>query len=310
MKGDLNMGYNHDKVLPGLISEKDLCKIKEAVCIQVEKIYDSCKEKDCIEDARVLFKDPEKIQWIIHHAINVKVRNADVVKVFSDVEAVPFKRGFYTVDVKFIIKLTLDFFVTRPQGGIRIITVPGLITFDKKVILFGSEGNVKIFKSHFVDHGLDVPAHNSLQQDNLPISKVEVAEPIALNAKIIEVIAREKENCCNNNIPRNIGDVLEDVDFDVADFIDEDDVERHLHLEKVVVATVGLFSIIKLARYVQLLIPAFDFCVPNKKCIASTDEEPCELFDTIEFPTDEFFPPQKFEFPGALEEERSMLKEE
>ena len=42
------MSYNHDKVLPGSICDKDLCKIKEAVCIQVEKIYDSCKDKDCI----------------------------------------------------------------------------------------------------------------------------------------------------------------------------------------------------------------------------------------------------------------------
>jgi hypothetical protein len=58
------MGYNHDKVLPGLIDDKDLCKIKEAVCIQVEKIYDSCKEKDCIEDARVFFRNPDRINWL------------------------------------------------------------------------------------------------------------------------------------------------------------------------------------------------------------------------------------------------------
>jgi hypothetical protein len=161
------MSYKHDKVLPGLIDDKDLCKIREAVCIQVEKIYDSCKEKDCVEDARVYFKDQEKINRLVCQAINVKARRAEVIKVYSDVEEVPFKRGFYTVDIKFFIKVTLDFFVPRNNGGIKVITVPGLILFDKKVILFGSEGNVKIFKSHFVDQGIDQQGTSALQQDNL-----------------------------------------------------------------------------------------------------------------------------------------------
>jgi hypothetical protein len=304
------MSYNHDKVLPGLMSEKDLCKIREAVCIQVEKIYDSCKEKDCIEDARVLFKDPDKIHWLICHAINVKARRAEVIKVFSDVEAVPFKRGFFTVDVKFFIKVTLDFFVPRQNGGIKIITVPGIVLFDKKVILFGSEGNVKIFKSHFVDQGMDKPEHSALQQDNLPISKVEVAEPITLNAKIVEVLENSCDDDCDRHVPRAIGEMLEDADFEVADFGYEGGNERQLMIGRQVVATIGLFSIIKLARFVQLLIPAFDFCVPNKQCIAATDEDACGLFETIDFPIDEFFPPQKADFPGAFEDERSMTKDE
>jgi len=311
MKGDLDMSYNHDKVLSGMVCEKDLNKIKEAVCIQVEKIYDSCKEKDCIEDARVLFKDPDKVQWIINHAINVKARNAEVVRVFSDVESVPFKRGFFTVDVKFFIKILLEFFVPKSRGGIKIIPVPGLVLFDKKVILFGSEGNVKIFRTHFEDHAMDKPSDSALEQDNLPISKVEVADPIALNAKICELVEKCcNDNCCDKHVPRSIAETLEDVEINESEFEDVSDEERHIIDRKVVLVTIGLFSIIKLARFVQLLIPAFDFCVPNKKCIASTNEDPCELFETIEFPIDEFFPPQKCDFPGAEDEERSMSKEE
>jgi len=302
------MTYNHDKVLPGPISERDLCKIKEAVCIQVEKIYDSCKEKDCIEDARVLFKHPDKIQWLLCRAINVKARRAEVIKVFSDVESVPFKRGFYTVDVKFFIKVTLDFFVPKQSGGFKIITVPGIVLFDKKVILFGSEGSVKIFKSHFVDKGIDTPADSTLQQDNLPISKIEVAEPITLSAKIVDVLESSCDDGCQQ-MPRNISEMLEDEEIpeDLADGISGED--RHLVLSKRVEVTLGLFSIIKLARFVQLLIPAFDFCVPNKQCVAATEEDACGLFDTIEFPTDEFFPPQKADFPGALEDERTVTDE-
>lgn len=304
------MSHGHDKVVAGLICERDLARIREAVCIQVEKIYDSCKEKDCIEDARVLFRNPEKIQRLVNRAINVKCRRAEVADVFTDVEEVPFKRGFFTVDVKFFIKVTLDFFVPSCHGGTKIITVPGLVVFDKKVILFGSEGNVKIFKSHFVEHGIDRPIKSALQQDNLPISKVEVAEPICLNAKIADVIEKCNDDvCCEVNFTRAFTDVLEEVEFDEREIEGDNVEERHFVCRKVVEVTIGLFSIIKLVRFVQLLIPAFDFCVPNKQCIAATEENPCELFDTIEFPVDEFFPPQKFDFPGAEEQEKRMSRD-
>ena len=138
---------DHVGVVSGPITERDLRFLREAVCVQTEKIYDSCKEKDCIENATVLFKNPSSMKCLINSAINVKCSYAEVADVFIDVEAVPFKKGFYTVDVKFFIKVTLNVFVPKHGGGVKIIPVTGLVEFDKKVILFGSEGSVKIFKS-------------------------------------------------------------------------------------------------------------------------------------------------------------------
>jgi len=303
------MSYDNDRVVSGLICERDLSKIREAVCIQVEKVYDSCKEKDCIENARVLFRNPECIQRLINRAINVKCRRAEVIDVYADVEEVPFKRGFYTVDVKFFIRVTLDFFVPRNNGGTRICTRRGIVLFDKKVVLFGSEGNVKIFKSHYVENGIDTPITSTLQQDNLPISKIEVAEPICLNARIQDLLDKLFDDCCcADHVPSRVLAALgedEEDEFDRVEAAADTRHEGQIPLRRVVV-TLGLFSIVKLVRFVQLLIPAFDFCVPNKVCIASTDENPCELFETIEFPVNEFFPPQKFDFPGALEEEEAM----
>lgn len=41
----------NERVVPGPV--QDSCGIREAVCIHTKKIYDSCRDKDCIEDLRV-----------------------------------------------------------------------------------------------------------------------------------------------------------------------------------------------------------------------------------------------------------------
>ena len=37
------------RVVAGLIDGEDICRLREAVCVQVEKVYDHCREKDCVE---------------------------------------------------------------------------------------------------------------------------------------------------------------------------------------------------------------------------------------------------------------------
>jgi hypothetical protein len=244
--------------------------IKDTVCIHTDKVYDACKDKDCIVDARVFVTRCG--QEIIDRAINVKVRRAEIIWVYTDVEEVPFNRGFYTIDLKYFFKIILDVFT----GVGRPVVVEGLATFDKKVILFGSEGKAQIFTSRFRPTQQDVafPVKN-----NLPVCVVEVVEPIALSAKLVE---RHHHHCCCeidvSSIPVEIfGCFNDDIVGSEAD--------------KNVFVTLGIFSIIKLERTVQLLIPVCDFCIPEKECLGSTEDNPCELFDSIKFPLDEFFPP-------------------
>ena len=54
--------------------------------------------------------------------------------------------------------------------------------------------------------------------------------------------------------------------------------------------TLGQFSLIRLERDTQLLIPVYDYCMPNKEC-TPTSENPCDLFHKMSFPVNEFFPP-------------------
>ena len=66
--------------------------------------------------------------------------------------------------------------------------------------------------------------------------------------------------------------------------------------------TLGQFSIIRLERDSQLLMPVYDYCMPDKDCGAGcANEDPCELFQNISFPVDEFFPPNNLANPCDYE---------
>lgn len=245
----------------------------DSVCIHTNQIYDSCKDKECLEDLRVYLTS--RGQELVDQSINVKVRKAEIIWIFTDVEKVPFNRGYYTVDLKFFFKVTLDVFT----GVSRPTEVEGLATFDKKVVLFGSEGNAKIFKSKYKEDSFDPQLW---KKTNMPKAVVEVVDPIALSAKVVEVC----ENSCVCDQPIDLCCVPECIQRTFDDSIVMEGEQKRVYV------TLGLFSIIKLEREVQLLIPAIDFCIPDKECVTATENNPCELFDKIQFPFDEFFPPK------------------
>lgn len=68
--------------------------------------------------------------------------------------------------------------------------------------------------------------------------------------------------------------------------------------------TLGQFSMVRLERDSQLLIPMYDYCMPTRECAGGDedgDDDPCEIFRQIRFPVGEFFPPSTL--PGMEEEE-------
>ncbi len=236
---------------------------KEAVCIDAMRIYDSCSDKDCIEDTRVLFT--KCVQELVDNASNVRIKDAKVITVFVDLQPIPFNRGFYSVDMTFFFDIGLELF-TNPL--VPPVSINGVSVFSKKVILYGSDGNVRVFSS---DENEDEQGANSM-----PKAVVQVAQPIALSAKLCD--GRYNRNCdvfCA--IPERI----------CEQFGGEFEFEAR---EKSVFATIGMFTIVQIVRNAQMIIPAYDFCVPAKECITNSDN-PCEIFEQIEFPVDEFFPP-------------------
>ncbi len=238
---------------------------KEAVCIDAQRIYDSCSDKDCLEDLRVYFTDA--VQPLIDQAISVKCKDVDIINVFLEVEPVPFNRGFYSVDLTFFFAVKLDVY-TSPISGHTC--VEGLATFCKKVILFGSEGSVRVFASD----RKSACSRGSIERSNLPKATVQVVDPICLGCRVCESDIYDAPIMFPS-------EVVEQFDGDFC-------CDRP---NKTVAVTIGLFSIVQIERPVQMMIPVYDFCVPDKECTTTTDD-PCELFKKIKFPINDFFPPR------------------
>lgn len=76
-----------EKIAPGPVGSS--C-FREAVCIHTNKVYDSCKSKECIRDLRV-YLTAESQQFINNNCVSVKPRAAELLFVNIDVEKVPYK---------------------------------------------------------------------------------------------------------------------------------------------------------------------------------------------------------------------------
>lgn len=214
--------------------------------------------------------------------------NNDMEHDYIPVENVAFNRGFYTVDVKYFYSVTMDVFA----GVGRPTEVTGLATFDKRVILFGSEGNAKIFSSVT---SIDSADRQSAQKANKPTAICEVVDPICLNVKLMDSCDCHHYGYDLHEIPESVGRFFDD------EFVLDGGDKR-------VYCTLGQFSIIRLERDTQLVIPCYDFCMPEKECIGSSDDNPCELFKRIKFPVDEFFPPAPSELTDYRDARENCCK--
>ena len=99
-----------------------------------------------------------------------------------------------------------------------------------------------------------------------------MVDPITLGAKLVDV--RDGHSCCCDD------------DFDLASVPSSvtrvfDDALVVGGEAKRVFVSIGIFSIIKLERRVQLLIPSYDFCIPHKECVGATDDRAYTQFLTV-----------------------------
>ncbi len=249
---------------------------KDTICVDVNRIYDSCRDKDCFENARVYLT--ECGQEIIEKTSNVRVKRASLLWTQLNVEPVQFNRGFYQVYVRFYVRLCCEgsAFPGKTQD------FEGIAVCEKKVILFGSEGCVQIFRSNPEDGAFNPaePDNHGPYETNLPTAVCEVASPVVLDVAIID---RKAPCCCCcgcvDEIPRSVCGCVNGA------LTDTDEEGKQL------VCSLGFFSVIRMERPAQYIINATEYAVPDKECIASEESDPCALFKRMAFPVSEFSPP-------------------
>lgn len=249
---------------------------RDTVYIDTNRILDSCRDKDCFEDVVVYLTDNGR--EAIERGGNVRTKCARVIAADMTVDPVPFNRGFYQVSVKMYVKVVCEVCV----GAGRSQDVDGLCIVEKKVILYGSEGNVSIFKSNPEENNFCGGRSESKATSNLPTAVLEVVDPIVLNTKIIEACrcdgCRQAKCLCEEELPEEVTECI----------------NGRLCADpggKYLVISIGFFSIVRIERPAQYLVSGTEYTVPEKECISPTTDDPCSMFKHMAFPVDEFYPP-------------------
>lgn len=239
----------------------------QTLSIHTKKITDSCRDKDCIEDLRVYLTTCS--QNLLDTAAGAKVRCADLLYAYIDVEPVAFDRNHYCVDITFYYRILADAIV----GTARPVALNGLVVFSKRVVLCGEDSKAHIFTSRT---SLGTPDGLTIASANRPTAVVEVLDPMVLSSKV-----RETCDCGGETTVVQIPEYIRQV-FDDELVLSGD--QRRLFV------TLGQFSIVRLERDAQIVVPVTDYAIPCRECCADPGcpEDPCEMFSRIPFPAQQF----------------------
>ena len=241
--------------------------LHQAMSIHTRKITDSCRDKDCIEDLRVYLTAGS--QSLLDTAANTRVRSAELLYTYIDVEPVAFDRHHYCIDITFYYRILADAVV----GVSRPATLYGLAVFSKRAVLCGEDSRAHIYRS---DTRIGEADGRTRLQTNLPTAVVEVLDPMILSSCVKEVCGCSETAV---QIPAGIRSL-----FDEELVLSGD--RRRLFV------TLGQFSIVRLEREAQLVVPVLEYSIPSRECCDNPGgtEDPCEMFSRIPFPTGQFSP--------------------
>ncbi len=200
-------------------------------------------------------------QSYIDCACSIRPQCATLLHVSVNVEEICFNRGYYTIDVTFFYRVTGE---TVPGNS----PVKGIAVFSKRVMLYGGEGTAVTYSSA------------GTQPIMSPVATVEVVDPITLSMKLVD------SSCAITPEP-SCAVIPQEVLANVEEPLSVSDGSRLWYV------TLGQFSIIRLERDTQIVIPMYDYCLPSKECVGANEDDPCTLFSRIDFPIDEFYPPDR-----------------
>lgn len=248
----------------------DPSDLRQAMSIHTRKITDSCRDKDCIEDLPVYLTAGS--QALLNSSAGTRVRCAELISTYIDVEPVAFDRNHYCIDVTFYYRVIAD----TIMGSSRPATLYGLAVFTKRAVLCGEDSCAHIYRS---DTRLYGPDGMTRAYANRPTAVVEVLDPMVLSSRVRDACDCGNKESAQIQVPEGIRGMFDE------ELSTSPDCRR-------LFVTLGQFSIIRLERDAQLIVPVMDYSIPTKECCDNPGctEDPCEMFSRIPFPASQFTP--------------------
>ncbi len=239
--------------------------------IDTYRIFDSCRQQDCLEDLLILL--PEDGQAMVDSAATVRIRDVRIPWTQIDTEETPFHKGYYRVNIRYYFHCVLECSNGIGTGQ----ETAGLAVYDRSMMLYGGTGRISSFSTDLVP-GKSGFRHASRD----PHIVLDVAEPVALRLSSVDFDrSRSFGNCfCEcDAVPQEIADEF------------SGRFAQAVPGNKVLFITLGLFSMIRIERPTQIIVPACDSSIPTG-CgeYEFDDADPCTLFRSMEFPLTDFYP--------------------
>lgn len=266
-----------DKNIPGK-GCNDMC------CIDVNKIFDSARDKDCLENLRVFLS--ADAQEALDRASSIRCRNVDIVSTSISLETVPFNKGYYQVNVRFYFCCTFD--VCIYNGTVQEIRGVAAwrqadTAFRRRkehqhlyfgpeqqfVLSSGSDGlRGTVYSAHCGGRG-GCPHLSGYQSGGLQPSFRILLLRCGCVARFHPLLQRHSGRRRLRNEPALCDD-------------------RHIYRHQACTS-------------VQIMLPSCNYCLPDKDSTpAGCANDPCSVFASLGFPTGEFIPstePQEQENP-------------
>ncbi len=262
---------------------------KGETCIIAQKIFDQCRIQKCLTpdilgpartascgmgncgcndmmcEGEIIVPPANATSVTLH---NTELNHIDIVQKCPS----SFQEGCWDIELRYVFDYTLEF---RRSDGCTIGCIDGTSSYSLKVSLFGStEANVTSVTD----------LYDCCGNSNGGPFVIAEGKAVGLSAEL-----KYPSHChpshCN---PCNC-----DCDYGCND--------HHHHggddafaTPIAVNVTLGLFTIVKLYRTVNMLVQSLGRCVPEQfKAPNNNNTDPCKYFDSVPFPLDLFSPSTK-----------------
>lgn len=268
------------------------CRNSGEECIIAQKIFDQCRLQKCLTPAilgpaRAAKNVPTCNEMLCEgdiivppcNAASVTMKNLKLTKIeILSKKPSTLQSGCWDIELKYVFHYDLEF---RKADGSCIGCIAASSVYTLKVTLFGSSESEVTFVSDVYSGNGRIYNNNGCCCDDDDNS---VGGPfVSAEGKAIGLDAELKyagNSCCSCSCNCGCGCGCDcDCDCDDVGF----------GAPVAVNVTIGLFTIVKIFRTVNMVICSLGNCAP-KECACPSSVDPCEFFDRLDFPMDIFAP--------------------